>query len=507
MVSNPDNDLRVVAMRFSGLYREFLFGLAKLLKERHNSETHLYCPRPEMADQLRQQLPDDLFDSINFISPAHPIRFEPDLDHDAVVEKAQSNERRYDRNYTWFAISDRHFGRGYAPSGFYHPRSIQSENSGYLEFLDNYNKYFEYWETEFEEKGISLLINGDRREAAVARKHGATIRIPVSARHLNFHFWATNEFRGHDQIADIFENEPLPDQPYELGRGPYVQTSLGQRLRGVSKISNLTGRILRKLYVYAKWRASGHSKGHLYLVTDELKYFFRVWREARRLQRGDMAHLSDLKDSRFVYFPLQVDPETSFQPASPEFFNQHAAIVSLSRDLPAGVLLAVKEHFPALGLRPENFYAQLSDLKNVVLLDINENSLELIKRCAATATITGSSGFEAAVIGKPVLAFGRHNLYNVMPHVYEIRDEADISAHLKAALAENFDHDAAALEGARFVAALERLSFNLEKFNHYAKDGFSDSALEEAFLKLTQEADGQAAERAGTNPGESVSAL
>ena len=484
MTDTATNPLASVAFRYSGLYRDLFFALARLLKDRHGSRLHMYYPRPEMGEMLRNAVPSDLFDSLTFIEPAHPRSFPTHLDRSAVEQQAQAYEQRYDRTYTWFAVPDRHFGRGYAPAGFYHPRSIQSEGSDYVTFLDAYSKYFDFWEQQFSENGITLMINGDWRESAVARAHGAALRTPSSARHLNFHYWATDEFGNTADMPAAYAAQPLPSAPREINEGPFVQMALGRTMRGRAKLSSLLQRMGRKLYTYSRWRLSGHSKGHLYLVTDELKYFVREWREARRMQGRKMARLSELVGTPYVYFPLQVDPETGFQGRSPEYFNQHAAIVSISRDLPAGVRLAIKEHFPALGLRPVNFYDQLRDLKNVVLLDVRENGLDAIRHCSAVATINGSSGQEAAVLGKPVITFGRHNLYNVLEHVFVVSDETQLAGTIRTALAEGFDHESAALDGARFLAALEELSFDLERFSHFAKSDFSASALEEAYKTL-----------------------
>jgi|GEM_PF-648800 len=486
MTSADMAPLGAVAFRFSGLYRDFFVALARLLKERHGSRLHLYYPRPEMGGELRAQLPDDLFDTLNFVAPAHPPSFDPDPDAAAVVAAARQHEQRYQRPYSWFAIPDRHFGRGFAPTGYHHPRSIQSERSGYLGYLDTYSKYFDFWEREFESKQIGLLINGDWRESAVARAHGAAITTPCSARHLNFHYWATDEFADCSHIVEAFATEAPAERDYDIAEGPFVQMSLGAHMRGRARLSSLARRISRKLYAYSRWKLTGHSKGRLYLVTDELGYFIREWRAARQMQGRGMARLQDVQDQPFVYYPLQVDPETGFQGRSPEHFHQHAAIISIASALPAGVRLVVKEHFPGLGLRPDRFYDQLRDIKNLVLLDIRENGLEVIRRCAAVATVNGSSGQEAAVMGKPVISFGRHNLYNVLPHVFVVTDESQIGGYLAAALAPDFDRADAARQGARYIAALEKLSFDLEHFNHFATAGFSNLALEDAYQKLLQ---------------------
>ena len=90
-----------------------------------------------------------------------------------------------------------------------------------------------------------------------------------------------------------------------------------------------------------------------------------------------------------MFFPLHAEPESSLQVASPECLVQLSTITSLARDLPAGYYLAVKETYQTYGRRPSNFYDQIREFKNVVLLDMLELGLEVARRAEAVATITG----------------------------------------------------------------------------------------------------------------------
>ena len=51
-----------------------------------------------------------------------------------------------------------------------------------------------------------------------------------------------------------------------------------------------------------------------------------------------------------------------------------------------------------------------------------ENSIDLIKHSIATATITGTSGFEAALLGKPVISLGPNYRYNFINYVTYAND-------------------------------------------------------------------------------------
>ena len=70
---------------------------------------------------------------------------------------------------------------------------------------------------------------------------------------------------------------------------------------------------------------------------------------------------------------------------SPEYFYQLSCIAALSRDLPAGAILVVKETLAATGRRPRDFYAQIKEFKNVVMLDIRELGLEVVRAATTGA--------------------------------------------------------------------------------------------------------------------------
>ena len=113
---------------------------------------------------------------------------------------------------------------------------------------------------------------------------------------------------------------------------------------------------------------------------------------------------ADLKKLKYVYFPLITEPEIALQGVASDFF-QLTAINILSRDLPSDYRIIVKEHLLSIGRRPNQFYDQITSLKNVLIADPLDLGLEYIKNAKLIACITGTAGWEAAAMGVPVLSF------------------------------------------------------------------------------------------------------
>jgi len=108
----------------------------------------------------------------------------------------------------------------------------------------------------------------------------------------------------------------------------------------------------------------------------------------------------------FVYFPLHVDPEASTMVLSPMHTDQISVIEALSKSAPPDLDIIVKEHAPMLGLRPKGFYDRIKKLPRVTLLGPEYNGFELIRKSALTAVITGTAGWEAVRLKKPVIFIG-----------------------------------------------------------------------------------------------------
>ncbi|MGO9571516.1 MAG: hypothetical protein ACLP5H_28670 [Desulfomonilaceae bacterium] len=125
------------------------------------------------------------------------------------------------------------------------------------------------------------------------------------------------------------------------------------------------------------------------------------------LRNGTFQAPGFLPPGPFAYYPLHVDPEASTSVSAPMFTNQLAVVEALVKSLPLGLFLLVKEHVPMLGERPAGFYARLKKLPGVILVSPFENSLSLINKAALTCVITGTTGWEAIQLGKPVIVFGK----------------------------------------------------------------------------------------------------
>jgi hypothetical protein len=132
---------------------------------------------------------------------------------------------------------------------------------------------------------------------------------------------------------------------------------------------------------------------------------------ALRLARNRASHSLEYFDrpmtgERYVLYPIHFQPEASTLVQAPYYLDQAALIEDISKSLPVGYQLYVKEHVSNRGRRPLAFYKRLRETFGVRLLGPDEDTWALIRDAAAVAVITGTVGWEGLLFGKPVVTFG-----------------------------------------------------------------------------------------------------
>jgi hypothetical protein len=144
-------------------------------------------------------------------------------------------------------------------------------------------------------------------------------------------------------------------------------------------------------------------------------------------------------ENRYVYFPLHYQPELTTTPLGNEASDQIYVIRELSKALPNGVELLVKEH-PSQHARVLHggqgrflgCWECVSQLPNVTLCDPDISSISLVKNAEAVVTITGTAGWEAIVNKKASLHFGGA-WYQFFPQAKKL-DFEHMASQLKCAL-------------------------------------------------------------------------
>ena len=148
--------------------------------------------------------------------------------------------------------------------------------------------------------------------------------------------------------------------------------------------------------------------------TSHLDYYERIL-----LHENDEVDFS----RKFVYFPLQFQPEMTTSTLGGCYSDQLLAIEHLSRILPDDFWIYVKENPLQTGaMRGPKFFNRLDRIPNLKFLPSYANTHELTDRSEFVATVTGTVGWEAIRKGKIALVFGRV-WYCSLPGVIQFRED------------------------------------------------------------------------------------
>jgi len=142
--------------------------------------------------------------------------------------------------------------------------------------------------------------------------------------------------------------------------------------------------------------------------------------------------------SKYVYFPLHMQPEATTSPLSGVYVNQILIVQMIAYYLPKDVYIYIKEnpHQTLVG-RDIIFYKELLKIPQVRFVPNSFNTYQLTNNSLAVVTATGTVGLEALYRCKPVLMFG-HNFYQYAKGVFQIKNNIDCQLALKKILSSDF---------------------------------------------------------------------
>ncbi|MBL7068250.1 MAG: hypothetical protein ISS34_00105 [Candidatus Omnitrophica bacterium] len=459
----------------------------KELKARENVKIHFICSSPQSVEYWRGLDREGVIDT--YVTINHFFN-----EYDRCQEAAQDiydKARYYEDRYNVYAVdalqTDRHLGRGFSAAGTGHPRSHLSDKASYIKSVNIFNKIFKFWEDYLDKTKPDLVIGLQvgiigKIFMAVARHRSIPVRIFNGAKYRSRHYWVVDEYYSSPEVkknfADIKNIDEFVDE--EDLNGPieesYIKGVYQRFLKKSSKVTLLKEIILQiRSYLYKRYKKVVSMGG--YRLSENIKYLYRAHKGSKVMKNLKTASLDELSDKPYIFYPLHTEPEMAVGTFSPEFNEQLAAIEFMAKNLPAGALLAVKEHLLAIGRRPGDFYKTIQDIPNVVMVSPLENALRIAKSSRGVAVITSTLGVEAAISGIPVISFGAHNVFNFLPHVHVVSSWRELRPLLHRLCAGDGRAEAKnrrTQEGLRFLAAIKASSVDFDQKEIGSKEREAD---------------------------------
>lgn len=182
---------------------------------------------------------------------------------------------------------------------------------------------------------------------------------------------------------------------------------------------------LRRLLPYLRRNAQRNKNIEYVKIDPRRKLWGNLLRVCRKWMSRNAYGSTSLEviPVRSVFFALHYQPEQSTLAQGLWHANQTALVENISKSLPLGYTLVVKEHPWGRGNRPLWQYRHMNGLYNVMFCDAP--SKQIIQRVQAVVTVTGTVMMEALAFDKPAVMLGRNyfefsDLIYRVPHIQEL---------------------------------------------------------------------------------------
>lgn len=248
----------------------------------------------------------------------------------------------------------------------------------------------------------------------VGKKYGVKYVAQMCARgslDSSFHYFIYDEYMRNARFHDDYENIEYSDDEKKRAEEyltnfeaydcppPSAKTVISKPRITVKMVGDLAkGAVkffdprLNDPYSYMYY------KGY-WNYTRSWKYWYRYQKIKKYYKTADYS-------KKYVYYPLHYQPEASTCVCAEKYEKQIFYIDSWAKSLPADTVLYLKEHYALLGHRDLSFYEELKKYPNVILISPFESSRKLIENAYVVTTLTGTAGWEAMLLRKPVILGG-----------------------------------------------------------------------------------------------------
>lgn len=276
-----------------------------------------------------------------------------------------------------------------------------SKGLDYFDHLNLFHLYYQYFTHILVTKKVDCLIYFTLPHA------GADYILYLAAKALGvdvlltFQSHTPNRFYCIKDIQDFgdFETTPPLGEPTELTIPREFKKDLFYMKKAKHKRGLSLGRFARDIY----WA--------IFTGRQPIKWAGVVQKQAgriacRRQYKKNAVFEVDM-NRKFVYFPLQLQPELTTSILGNEFSDQLLAMEKLSVLLPDDWYIYAKEN-PKQGFQQRNdyFFDRLNRINNCIYLSDTISTYELMDNSQFVASITGTACWEAVSGAKPALIFG-----------------------------------------------------------------------------------------------------
>ncbi|MFC1595724.1 hypothetical protein ACFL4D_00360 [Candidatus Margulisiibacteriota bacterium] len=432
-----------VLLEYSTLTARFKHGLAIQLKKLYPQSTFVgtVTSLGNTEAYLREQT-DIKYEALYDLRKL-PAQF---LQQPADLELIREFEQTLEKKSIWRLIAmDRDWGYQYVKSS-YRPHTrihFMNNQENIMKVVSGYIKFYQKLLSKYK---IQMVIpaNGMNNLSCpileqVCKNMNIPYLFPETLRTLNYMALTPNKETLFPQIDETYREMMAEAKNTDMSKGEelykeMIESIETQEYFDKTPIDHLKSSWPKTKFVFLALRGLAaqllrwHKERKIHRQAEDIhrqsRNFKTLWSNIvystlgayQRMKLFDKKFYQDYDpQQKYIYFPLQCTPEYSTQVRATMWINPLPMIEALSKSVPAGWRIFVKEHPITLSVRVRDlaFYQEVKKYPNVDFVPISTNSEELINNAQLVINVAGTTGWEAILRGKPVLSFS-NNFYDVL---------------------------------------------------------------------------------------------
>ena len=288
-----------------------------------------------------------------------------------------------------------------------------------LNALNSLVKKFLYLEKLVQSENINVIFSDVSPEVEMefGRAIGLKKRIPVLKSYegsfLGRLVLLKHKKFAQDELVEVVINSDYSTEDAEKFLDDYTKNEGQPSYVGVQKLSHKMS-LLEKALVKLKNNGFGIIF-YPFRVLYRILYISWLWFESTVLKK--MIYDKFEPNRPYLFFGFHLNQESTMGLRSMPFVNQTALIEMLSRVLPYGYTLYVREHPHWPKTFPYSYLKRCKTYPNVKLLSPKHSIHNILKNSNGVLVYNANTGVEALMHGKPVLSFASNIYYEHHPSV------------------------------------------------------------------------------------------
>lgn len=200
----------------------------------------------------------------------------------------------------------------------------------------------------------------------------------------------------------------------------------------------------------------------------------------------EMTYFDFAKVGKFIYMPLQFQPEETIDVDAPRFNNQIETARQVAMSLPDDYTLVVKDHPAMLGYRPKSYLDKVAKTPNVKLIDFRIPTSLILEKCSGVISSNGGSILaEAAIFQKPSIQLGELGKTLQLPNVIHHSNLSTLPEVIVRMLNQKFENSDYNLKLENYVCSVYEVGFT-DQYNE-AWGGETHNNLQNMCKSFTEE--------------------